>query len=343
MIGFLLIIAGFIVIIIQLVIQINDSLKYDYYWFQEIFQCAADNNKAVCQMGYENNEPVYYQVGTTNKVYKGIGKDGLYRWYYINSNMPLQYSIDTNLEKNFKINIQQAKIKNRIWFVIDNFWEDSIERLENDRILNNTYLDDFMINSNPVEENEWMQFVNKWNSNHKIPKRKYSGCKHTHFIYANASEKDKKIIEDYCKDNNPLNQKIYIKNLKPYQLHMIIKEEDCSTKKYKQKQYLIRFATNNLKLDRRHCITEKQSNHYWTKWYAITNDEYKKLTNNNYGILYEAFHLDNSLQIKTHLKEIDNSTIAFEEENSINWDKKFAGIKKAFDCNGNFIDELEEK
>ena len=104
-------------------------------------------------------------------------------------------------------------------------------------------------------------------------------------------------LDDYGIDNN-LNQRVYLKNMRPYQLYLLgTSGTEFDYFPLIKKQYLIRFG--NLQFfnyKTQHCISDKQlhSNYYWSKWYAITEEEYLELTQ---PIQKEYYHGENGIQV----------------------------------------------
>ena len=149
-------------------------------------------------------------------------------------------------------------------------------------------------------------------------------------------------LNDYdC--NNVLNQKVYLKNMRPFQLYLFgtsIKDNEY-TPLFK-KQYLIRFGnTNYFNFKTQHCIFDKQlystDNIFWSKWYAITEEEFLELVSKDKEYFNKRF--ENLFTLK-QLKPIHITDIAFNEGiNKIKWGLVNCGIKKAFDNEGNFIGE----
>lgn len=145
-------------------------------------------------------------------------------------------------------------------------------------------------------------------------------------------------LDDYGIDNN-LNQRIYLKNMRPYQLYLLgTSGTEFDYFPLIKKQYLIRFG--NLQFfnyKTQHCISDKQlhSNYYWSKWYAITEEEYLELTQPIQKEYYNKFNTSNCLK---SLKSINMEDIAYGKGiNKIDWELDNCGIVKAFDNNGNFI------
>lgn len=148
-------------------------------------------------------------------------------------------------------------------------------------------------------------------------------------------------LDDYGIDNR-LNQRIYIKNMRPYQLYLIgTSGTEFDYYPLIKKQYLIRFGKSwffNCKTQ--HCISDKQlssKNDFWSKWYAITEEEYLELTQPILKKYDNKFNTSSSLK---SLKPINVEDIAFEKGiEKLDWGLDNCGIKKAFDNEGNFVED----
>lgn len=146
-------------------------------------------------------------------------------------------------------------------------------------------------------------------------------------------------LDDYGIDNR-LNQRIYIKNMRPYQLYLIgTSGTEFDYYSLIKKQYLIRFGKSwffNCKTQ--HCISDKQlssKNDFWSKWYAITEEEYLELTQ---PILKKYDNKFNTFSSLKSLKPINIEDIAFDKGiEKLDWGLNNCGIKKAFDNEGNFV------
>ena len=147
-------------------------------------------------------------------------------------------------------------------------------------------------------------------------------------------------LDDYG-INNRLNQRIYIKNMRPYQLYLIgTSGTEFDYYPLIKKQYLIRFGkTWFFNYKAQHCISDKQlssKNDFWSKWYAITEEEYLELSQPILKKYDNKFNTSYDLKV---LKPINVEDIAFKKGiKKFNWKSDNCGIVKAFDDEGNFID-----
>lgn len=286
----------------------------------------------------------YRELKTNKRVVKGIDRNGLQRWYYIENHLPMQYFEDKRISTSLEKNVIKANDNNKLWCVAENFWDDTIIRLTNYTQLHNTYLDDYTYTRNPFEAIAWNKYAREWNKNNpkKITK-KIIELDSSIFNYGTATSEEMKIYEEYFYNNNPLNQKVYLRNMRPYQLCLIgTNHSKWETDRIRQKQYLIRFGKEKyFNYKTQHCISDKQISALWSKWYAITEEEYLKLTMTR-DELPETFigdEFSNLIDLKS-IKQPKLTDIAFEEGNEkIEWNIENCGIKKAFDEEGNFIGE----
>ena len=343
--GFFGFIFGICILIIRGFIQIDKQTKNINKFNAEIIMNDIKQRKRISKYLSNNNQMVYYDNINKHQVYKTKDANGIVRWKYTKKN---QWVSNNNNNNNFKkminaINvIKQNKIKQK-WVIIENFWEDSIIRDENNCDSKSTYLDDFRVAPDVTREEEWkkIQKENKSKNNFYL-----DSFKKNSLLYASMNSEDKKIIKKYFYDNNPLNQKIYIKNLRPYQLAGIYKEYN---NKHYTIVYLIRFGKESLTLKETHNILDKQNSILWTKWYAITKEEFESLTNLNKGKLWCPSNLiykdkKEITMLKYYMKQVDLSEVAFNENiNEYNWylnsNINFYGIKKAFNNKDIFVED----
>ena len=147
-------------------------------------------------------------------------------------------------------------------------------------------------------------------------------------------------IHSFLNDDG-LNQKVYIQNMRPYQLHVIVfKEKEEDFYPFTKKQYLIRFGnTQYFNYRTQHCVSDKTFDSapvFWTKWYAITEDEYVSLTKTDEKVSYSS-EIEYQYQYNWY-HPINMKDIAFNEGNvEIDWELENCGIKRAFDKDGNFV------
>ena len=347
MVGFFSLLIGYFVLLIISYYKANKIGIRNQFYREDRKEYAIKNNKSVWFEKMNGDERIYLEVNTNRRVYKGTDKYGLRRWYYEKTEKPMQYIEDKRVMQSLIRNKTIALAKNRKWCVAENFWDDSIIRLENDILLANTYLDDFVNRDNPFEIIEWNNYAREWNKINfdKISKRIFRNNSSL-FSYSNSTPEQKEKAKEYFYNNNPFNQKVYLKNMRPYQLHLIAEPK---TDKYdspiKTKQYLIRFGEKNyFNFKTQHCISDKQVSDYWGKWYALTEKEYLDLTltDEGTGICYHKIELNTMSSLKSYLKPIDIKDIAFVKGvKEFEWRLKNCGIIKAFDDEGNFIEDLK--
>ena len=346
--AFFMFLIGWGVFLILMVKDVHKKENTDKSYVKDRYLTAIDYNKIVYQGGYKDGKPLYYETKTNRQVFKGVSKLGLERWFYTDNNKALVYPEDNRIKASFTNNAEIAKANGNKWFVIENFWDDSIYDLTGMREASNTYLDDFRSLFNFIKGKRWNEYARKWNNEHpdKIAKplidmMHYKG----NATYSDSTSIVKKLFERYFYVNNPVNQKVYIKNMRPYQLYLLARSdigEDYRPIKYKQ--YLIRFGKiNKFNYDTQRCITDKQVNELWSKWYAISKEEYLSLTMTTKDIsngIMNDISIYTVSDLKNNLKPISESNIAFEEGNKkIKWDMNNCGIIRAFDKNGNFVED----
>lgn len=345
MVGFFSLLIGYFVLLIISYYKASKFGVRNQFYKNERKEYAINNNKPVWFERMNGDKRIYLETRSNKRVYKDIDKYGLKRWYYEKSKQPMQYAKDNKILQSLIHNKSIALNNNKKWCVAENFWDDSIIRLENNILLTNTYLDDFVDRDNPFEILEWNEYAREWNKFNldKISKRLIKNNTSL-FCYSNSTPEQKEKAKEYFYNNNPLNQKIYLKNMRPYQLYLIAEPE---TEKYdssiKIKQYLIRFGEKEyFDFKTQHCISDKQVPNYWSKWYAITEKEYLDLTltNEGTGICYFKIELNTMFLLKSHLKPININDIAFIEGiKKPNWKLESCGIMKAFDTKDNFVED----
>ena len=346
MAGFFSILIGYFVFLIISYYKVNKFGVRNQFYRDERKKYAINNNKSVWFERMDGDERIYLKTDNNRKVYKGVDKYGLKRWYYEKSEQPMQYTEDKRILQSLIHNKNIALNNNKKWCIVENFWDDSIIRLENDILLTNTYLDDFTNRDNPFEILKWNNYAREWNKVNldKISKRLIKNNTSL-FCYSNSTPEQKEKAKEYFYNNNPLNQKVYLKNMRSYQLHLIVEPK---TEKYdspiKTKQYLIRFGRKEyFDFKTQHCISDKQISNYWSKWYALTEKEYLDLTltDEGTGICYSKIELNTILSLKNFLKPINIEDIAFiKGVKEPKWRLKNCGIIKAFDDEGNFIEDI---
>lgn len=288
MAGFFSLLIGYFVFLIISYFNGKKIWDKNKYYYNNKKEYAIKHNKPVWFEGYNNQrEKTFAETRSMKKVFKGIDKNGLKRWYYTDTKNPMQYVEDEKIIKSIEQNKIAALTEKRKWCLAENFWDNSINDVEDKMIIPYIYLDDYGI-------------------------------------------------------NNRLNQRIYIKNMRPYQLYLIgTSGTEFDYYPLIKKQYLIRFGKLwffNYKTQ--HCISDKQlnsKNNFWSKWYAITEEEYLELTQPILKKYNNKFNTSDSLK---NLKPIDVKDIAFVEGvKEPKWELKNCGIIKAFDNEGNFVED----
>lgn len=297
---------------------------------------AANNANKYLKAVYQYcNE--YYQTSTNNKVFKKIDNNGRTWWYYNNTGKLMEYTQRPDMVQNYNSKAIKAKDFKKKWFTLDDYWDDSIFSMNPFFSLNAYHLDDYTMFSDIIEHNEYKKYI--WNIKKQRDNGKYDRRWNQ---YSLMSLDEKENVKKYFKDNNPHNQKIYVKNMRPYQLSGILNPFKANYSGNYEVQYLIRFRKGFYYLDRQRNINEKNIDELWTKWYAISKEEYENLTNltiDNYFCIgaKEKEQLQDFIERQY---DIIKDKIVFENEtNELNWDLENAGIKKAFDNEGNFIGE----
>ena len=304
-------------------------------------------NKPVWYEKSENGNKIYRETRTNRKVFLGKDVSGLKRWYYSDTNKPMKYAEDYRIIESLNTNSRIARTNGKKWCVVENFWDDSVIRLQNDFDITNTYLDDYRDREDPFVLFRWNKYICDWNkaNPNKISKSTISYEKRQSvFDYSISNPEIQKLYKKYFYDNNPINQKVYLKNMRPYQLYVIGMPTETNYNLLKQKQYMIRFGKPELfNFKNQHCISDKQIDFFWSKWYAITEEEYLELTTTNKGLKILGYKepLTTIQDLKYNLKPIRETNIAFITGNEkINWNKIDCGIKRAFDKDGNFAEDI---
>lgn len=284
----------------------------------------------------------FYQTYTGKAVYKEKDSKGREWWYYLKTHEPMEYVQRSKMVQDYNFNAAKAIDIKKKWFVLEDYWDTSIVSTEPYIGANSVYLDDYSIVRDFIRQNKYNKYMFEKN------KTRYNGSYNSYANkYSHMSPEDKEKIEQYFKDNSPYNQKIYCKNMRPYQLTGIINPSDVNALNNiytlkKNIHYLIRFRKGNYYLDRQRNINEKTINELWTKWYAISEEEYKNLTNLVAENLFDLNNIDENIfewHIETQYNKVKDR-IGFKDGiNSLNWSLKDLGIKKAFDEKGNFIGE----
>lgn len=145
--------------------------------------------------------------------------------------------------------------------------------------------------------------------------------------------------------DNRLSQRVYLKNMRPYQLYLIgDTKTGADYLPLIKRQYLIRFGnTEYFNYKTQHCISDKRIGAvkaFWTKWYAIIEKEFFDLIDSNKR--EECLESTKTLFDLNHLEKINMKDVAFDEGvKEINWDLNNCGIIRAFDNDGNFIEDLK--
>lgn len=270
-----------------------------YHNANKTWKQEEDYRKENKQYAVKNNKPVWFHGYYKNKEI----------FTETRSNREVFQGIDKNGLKR--------------WYYTDN--KKPMQYIEDKRIINS-------LNTNKtiasINDKKWCEAENFWDDSII----NYKGTKIISPTY----------LDDYG-ISNLLNQRVYLKNMRPYQLYLLgTSETEHDYFPLIKKQYLIRFGKSwffNFKTQ--HCISDKQLNSkqgFWSKWYAITEEEYFNLIDKNEKkSLFNQFKTESCLK---RLKPIKMEDIAFQEGNeNYNWELADCGIKKAFDNEGNFIGE----
>lgn len=331
-----------------LIINYNRAVKIgnlNCFYQEDRKEYTLSNHKPVWFYGVEQGKPIYIETSTNKKIYKGIDNFGFNRWFYIENNKPMTYVYNEQLQNKLKINSTKAKAINKNWCVVENFWDDSIIKLKDNIGISNTYLDDYRSKEDPFQILAWNEYARNWNkaNPNKRPKQIIDIRNNSDMLYFSiASPKEKELCKQYFYYNNPLNQKIYLKNMRPYQLYLLGESKTGSDNEpIVKKQYLIRFGKPNyFNFKTQHCIYDKQISDFWSKWYAITEQQYLDLTITNDGINNNSYNnpLNTKTALRMCLRPIKLIDIAFLDNiDNVKWNMINCGIKAAFDNEGNFI------
>lgn len=348
--GFFGLIFGICFLIIRGLIELNKQTKETNNFNYKTKLEDIEQNKLISKHRLNNNLIEYYENITGQKVYKSKDNDGIPRWRYVKNNQLIPDFSNIKEYQNFKETVIANNIinYNQKWIILKNFWEDSLIRDDNNCDPKTTYLDDFRVAPDVTREEKWIIQQRKNGIKGKINSYLNRFEKNS-ILYQTIDLDNKKIIDKYFYDNDPLNQKIYYKNLRPYQLAGIYKENEDGTNII---VYLIRFGKKELSLTETHNIYDKQNIKFWTKWYAITKEEFESLTNLNKGKLWCPSNLiykdkKEITMLKYYMKQVELSDVAFYNSTNnycwfLNDTLKHYGIQKAFDVNGNFIGDYNE-
>lgn len=328
----------FFTAIITLIILMFSALKQevkrtsdDFNAYKESSEKGKIYHKAVFQ--YCNN---YYQTKTGKSVYKKTDSENRQWWYYTKTGEPMEYIQSSEMIQNGNFEAVKARDSKKKWFTLINYWDDSIFTTEPFTKKLGSHLDDYTIIPDFITEakhREYLYKTIKWRSE-QVNLRWNNYC--------NMTQQEKEKVEEYFKDNDSCNQKIYIKNMKPYQLTGIINSNKANYSGIHEVQYLIRFTKGFNPLDKQKNIYEKEISELWTKWYAITKEEYEELTNlsiENYFLITIEMKQQLQKYIEKQYTKIKDDIAFMEGIEEPNWNLDNCGILKAFDNNGNFIGE----
>lgn len=294
--GLFIVLGGIIIYIVIGIFNIIKNYIEDYNINKEKYLQAQEDGKLVY-----NNTKDYFDIATGEKLIKKTDKKGNCRWYYSKNNTPLIYVPTVLYLKRYNTNKLKAKKDNKKWFIAENYWDDTIIRPERNKLLKNTYLDDYTgWNCDINEIIEWNERMRRKKAFTLLFDDSKSNINEKNYrLYKKDKQEN---IKQFCKDNNPINQKIYLQNNHPYQLTYIYSDAtimysgvfDWNKDKryeigYYHKQwsnikytYLIRFKKDNNLTTENRLFADKTNNDLWTKWYAITDDQYKELSNDIY-------------------------------------------------------------
>lgn len=332
MLFFFTAIISLILLMFHVLKQETKNISYDFKTHKDTVNKAKQYQKAVYQ--YNND---YYQTYTGIPVFKQTDSEGRKWWYYVKTNKPMEYIQRPDMIQNYNTDVIKAREIKKKWFVIENYWDDSIYSIEPFNGSISVYLDDYTIIPNFIEKAKRNKYLFE---TYKTRNDRYDFNWNK---YCNLPQKDKEKIENYFKDNNSHNQKIYCKNMRPYQLSGILNpnsKTNCLSSL--NIQYLIRFRKGIYYLDRQNNTYEKEMDELWTDWYAISKEEYKNLTNLIIKNYFDISHTE-ELMFKHYLKnqydKVKNNIAFIDGIKELDWSLENAGIKKAFDNKGNFIGE----
>ena len=333
MLFFFTAIISLVLLTIHVLKQETKNISNDFKSYKNTVNKAKEYQKAVYQ--YNND---YYQTYTGIPVFKKTDSEGRKWWYYVKTNKPMKYLQSPEMVQSYNINAINAREAKKKWFVLENYWDDSIYSIEPFNGSISIYLDDYTIIPNFIEKAKRNKYLFE---TYKIQNNRYDFNWNK---YCNLPQKDKEKIENYFKDNNSHNQKIYCKNMRPYQLSGILNpnsKTNCLSSL--NIQYLVRFRKGIYYLDRQNNTYEKEMNELWTKWYAISKEEYKSLTNLT---ILDYFYINyTEIMIFKHYlnnqySRIKNDIVFIDGIKELDWSLENTGIKKAFDNKGNFIGEI---
>ena len=332
--------------------------KTDSFYRNDKYQTAVKFNSLIYMGNYDSKtkQRLYYEVATGKQVVIRNNRLGLKRWFYADTLKALVYQEDRRIKESLESNVEIAKLSGKKWCIAENFWDDSVVKFggTNEAVFPdakysydamNTYLDDFRDRPNSLKAGKWNEYARAWNKANpdkiiqkKLVEDKGTGC---------STPDQLEAYKSYFYDNSSINQKVYLKNMRPYQLYLLgTSGTDYSFPFIKKKQYLIRFGNLDVfDYKTQHCITDKQVALFWSKWYAISEEEYLALTTTSADLPTPVWlsirTLNTPSNLKIWLKPIKDTDIAFKEGiETINWDMADCGIKRAFDGEENFVEDV---
>ena len=362
--GFFMLLIGYFVWLFRMYYH---SAKEDYkqakmgtasFYRNDRYQTAKKFNSLIYMGDYDSKskQTLYYEVATGKQVVIRNNKLGLKKWFYADTMKALVYQEDRRIKDSLECNAVIAKLNDKKWCIAENFWDDSVvkfggideavfpdEKYSYDA--SNTYLDDFRDRPNSLKSSKWNEYALAWNKANpdkiiqkKLVRGEGTGC---------STPEQLEAYKSYFYDNSSINQKVYLKNMRPYQLYLLgTSGTDYSQSFIKKRQYLIRFGNPDVfDYKTQHCITDKQVALFWSKWYAISEEEYLALTTTSADlptpVWFSIRTLNTPSDLKIRLKPIKDTDIAFKEGiETINWDIADCGIKRAFDGEENFVEDV---
>lgn len=271
--GFFLMIAGILFLMFQGLSVLGGR---GYSWLIMMGEAIEYAEKK----GYDVAYKTYYSHLHKDFVYRAIDlktkkrvmpkrdKNGIARWYYMDDGSTIcshsnnQILVDNAGEVKLK-----AMSEGKQWYTIPNFWDC---RLSNNK--NHSYQ---YVNRPPYYLDNYQDCFNKPFKELNCDEKRWDNNYGIHTYSTGYTRRTEKELEQYFSDNAFTNQKVYLKNNRAYELHA----GRLLDRSYNYIQYFIRFAKKDFDYTSVHMYDEKWHDEYWTKWYAITEEQYRKLSN----------------------------------------------------------------
>ena len=152
---FFLILIGYFVFLLMNYKKANDIDNENKFYRDDSREYAINFNKPVWFEGYKKDQENYLETKSNRRVFKGIDKNGLKRWYYLDTKHPMQYVEDKRIFESFKRNRTAALTNGKKWCIAENFWDDSIVSLDNSKPITYTILDVFKYEPNDMLGDEF--------------------------------------------------------------------------------------------------------------------------------------------------------------------------------------------